>query len=108
MKSLKSLIAVVACSLIALPAFALSLDDAKAKGLVGERADGYVGVVSGGAEVQQLADQVNKLRKAEYQKIAAKNGQDVGTVEKLAAEKLIGRAGAGQFVMGAGGNWVKK
>lgn len=98
-------------ALIALagPAFAISLDDARAKGLVGERLDGYVGAVSGAdADVQALINEVNAGRKAEYTKIAAKNGQNLSVVEKLSAGKLIERAKPGEYFMNAGGSWQKK
>jgi uncharacterized protein YdbL (DUF1318 family) len=87
---------------------ALDLGEAKAKGLVGEQADGYVGVVSGGGEASALAGQVNAKRRAEYAEIAKKRGTSVEAVAALAGKKLVERTPGGQFVRGSDGAWVKK
>lgn len=110
MNVVKAFLAVIGCLLVALPAYAASLDSAKAQGLVGERLDGYIGAVaaSPSQDVRQLVDEINRARKAEYAKIAAKNGQPVSVVEKLAAKKLIERTGGGQYYMDGSGNWVRK
>ena len=89
-------------------AFALDLDGAKAQGLVGEQRNGYLGMVSGGAEVQTLVTSINAKRKEEYARIAAGNKQPVATVEKLAAAKAIQMTKPGNYVQDAGGAWVKK
>lgn len=104
------LLAAAAAVLIAFPALALDLDGARASGLVGERADGYVAAVSANAtpEVRALVQSVNQARKDEYQKVAAKNGQSVDVVEKLAASKIYERAGGGTLFQDASGNWSKK
>lgn len=109
MKRIFALLTVL-LSVLATPAFAISLDAAKAQGLVGERLDGYIGAVASApsGEVTGLVSSINTARKAEYAKIAARNGQPVSVVEKLAAAKLIERLGAGQFFMDKGGNWVRK
>ena len=68
---------IVGISLIAGgPAAAGPLGDAKQQGWVGEKPDGYVGVVKPGApgNVQTLVNQVNAGRSAEYQRIATANG----------------------------------
>jgi uncharacterized protein YdbL (DUF1318 family) len=92
----------------AVVAGALDLGEAKAKGLVGEQADGYLGVVSGGGEASALAEQVNAKRRAEYGEIAQKRGTSVDTVAKLAGAKLVERTPGGQYVRGSDGRWVKK
>lgn len=109
MKRLFALVTVL-LTVMAIPAFAASLDDAKAQGLVGERIDGYVGAVASNpsGEISSLVSSINAARKAEYAKIAAKNGQPVSVVEKLAAAKLIERLGAGQYYTDKGGNWIRK
>ena len=90
------------------PAGALDLAEAKAKGLVGEQADGYLGVVSGGGEASALAREVNAKRRAEYAEIAQKRGTTVEAVAALAGKKLVERTPGGQYVRGSGGGWVKK
>lgn len=101
------LIAVTALLLPQL-AFALSLDQAKSQGLVGERQDGYLGVVSGGAEVTELVKSINNQRRAEYDRIAGSNGTPRTAIEKLAAEKAYSNTPSGQYVQGSNGAWVKK
>jgi len=106
---MKKLFALTALfTLLASAAFAMSLDEGRAKGLVGERLDGYLGTVSSNADAQALADDINAKRKAAYKKVAAKNGQPISVVEKLAAKKLIEKVKSGQYYMDASGNWKKK
>jgi len=93
----------------ALPAASLSLGDAKAQGLVGEQADGYVGLVgSGPPDARKLADKVNAKRRAEYGEIAKKRGVKTEAVAAIAGKKLVQRAAKGQFVRGSDGRWAKK
>ena len=85
------------------------LDDAKAAGWVGERPDGYLGVVPGApASAQNLAQDINAKRRAKYQGVADAQGTSLAAVEAVAGEKLIGRASPGEMVMGASGQWVRK
>lgn len=88
-------------------AHALSLEEAKSKGVVGESADGYLGAVSSSAEVDALVKDVNEKRRAEYKRIAESNKLDPAAVEKLAGSKAIEKTPAGQFIK-AGGSWQKK
>jgi len=91
-----------------LPVFALSLDEAKAKGLVGEKTNGYLGVVaSGDADAKALSDDVNQKRRQAYQDIARREKMDLRTVETLAGKKAMGKTPPGNFVEGPGG-WVRK
>jgi hypothetical protein len=93
-----------------LPAAAQSLEQAKAAGQVGERIDGYVGVVDANApsNIRALVDQVNAQRQAKYAEIAAERGTSVQAVAQIAGEKLIERAGKGEWVLGANGQWRQK
>ena len=88
--------------------FALSLEDAKSQGLVGERANGYLGLVMpGDAEAQALIKDVNQKRRQAYEEIARREGTNLSAVEMLAGEKAIQKTKPGNFVEGPGG-WVKK
>jgi hypothetical protein len=92
---------------LAVPAFALDLDEARAKGLLGEQANGYVGIVGASTpELSSLAAEVNARRKAHYGEIAARNGTPVEAVAALAGKKLVEGAPSGQFVKTNGG-WTQ-
>jgi uncharacterized protein len=95
---------------VALPAAAQSLDQAKAAGQVGERIDGYVGVVDANApgNVRAMVDQINAERRARYAEIAAERGTSVQAVAQIAGQKLIERAPGGEYVLGADGRWRQK
>ena len=89
-------------------AWALSLDEAKAKGQVGEKASGYLGAVTGGnADVQALVSDINQRRRQAYEEIAKRNGTSLNSVETLAGEKAIQNTKPGNMVEGPGG-WMKK
>jgi uncharacterized protein YdbL (DUF1318 family) len=92
------------------PAQAGPLEDAKAAGQVGERIDGYLGVVgsSAPANVVQLVEQVNAERRAKYAEIAQKQGAPAEAVAQIAGKKLIERAAPGEYVMDATGQWQQK
>lgn len=86
----------------------LSLDDAKGRGYVGEQLDGYLGVVANASGVQTLVESINLQRRQLYRDVARKNGIPLSTVEKLAGQKAINRAGAGEYVQNTNGQWVRK
>jgi uncharacterized protein len=99
---------VALCVGISLPAWALSLEEAKAKGQVGEKANGYLGAVTGGnADVQSLVNDINQKRRQAYEDIAKRNGTSLNSVETLAGEKAIQNTKPGNMVEGPGG-WMKK
>jgi uncharacterized protein len=110
MKLMLRLGAVLLVLCTALPAAAQSLDEAKAEGQVGERIDGYVGVVDANApgEVRALVDEVNAERREKYAEIAAERGTSVQAVAQIAGQKLIARAQGGEYVLGADGQWRQK
>lgn len=97
-------------ALVAAPAaFADALNDAKAKGSVGERPDGYLGLVSANApaDAKALVSSINAKRKQHYAKIAASEGIDTAAVAARAGAKLRERAQPGHYVMGANGSWTQ-
>ncbi len=85
-----------------------ALDEAKAQGLVGEQADGYVGAVGDAGSVQALIDEINAKRRAKYAEIAAKRDAPTEAVAAIAGKKLIERTPAGQYVRTDNGGWVEK
>lgn len=96
--------------LLAPPALAQSLDEAKAQGLVGERIDGYVGVVPADPpeDIRQLVERINAERREKYAEVAAQRDIPVEAVAQIAGEKLIERTPPGQFVAGPDGTWRQK
>lgn len=91
-----------------LPVSALSLEEAKAKGLVGEKSSGYLGLVNpADRDARALVNEVNAKRRQAYEDIARRNGTDLSQVELLAGEKAIQHTKPGHFIEGPGG-WVKK
>lgn len=89
-------------------AYALDLQTAKAQGMVGEQADGYLGIVRSAPGVQALVNDINSRRRAHYEQIAKKNGTSVQVVEALAGKKAIDMTPRGQFVRDQSGNWIRK
>jgi uncharacterized protein YdbL (DUF1318 family) len=88
--------------------YALSLDEAKARGLVGEKLNGYVGAVNpADPEAQALTKDINEKRRQAYQDIARRNGTAITVVETLAGEKAIQNTQHGHYVEGPTG-WAKK
>ena len=99
---------VILCLAAVVPAFAMSVEEAKTKGLVGEKANGYLGVVNPSSqEAQSLTNEVNKKRRQAYEDIAARNRTQLDAVEALAGEKAIQNTKPGHFVEGPG-EWTRK
>ncbi len=93
-------------ALVAVPAQALNLQEAKKAGLVGEKPNGYLGVVKGGGDVQTLVKSVNDQRRKKYEQIAKKNNTSLKNVEALAGKKAIDKTPPGYYVFIGG--WKKK
>ncbi|AAZ26890.1 MULTISPECIES: YdbL family protein [Colwellia] len=99
---------VLIASSIAFSAWAVTLDQAKQQGLVGEMSNGYLGVVVASTEVSDLVDMVNKKRKDIYLNLARKNKITMQQVTKLAGEKSMAKTQPGHLIQNAEGQWVKK
>jgi len=93
--------------LICRPALALDLQTAKARGLVGETATGYLAPVKATPEIKKLVNTINAKRKQHYLQIAKRNKTALRAVEQLAGKKAIEKTPAGQFVK-INGSWRKK
>jgi len=92
-------------ALLAFPAFALDLQQARNSGMVGEKLDGYVAALQATPEVNTLVTEVNAKRKQEYARISAENGQPITIVAKLAAEQIINKLPAGARYQSPDGGW---
>lgn len=90
------------------PALAIDLRTAKARGLVGETATGYLAPIKPPSpEVAKLIQAINVKRKQRYQEIAKRNGTSLQAVELIAGQKAIEKTPPGQFVK-IKGKWRKK
>jgi uncharacterized protein len=82
-----------AAAVAAAPAMAQdALRDAYVGGLIGEQADGYVGIVPGAqvsADVRARVDQVNMGRRAEYTRRATAQGESVANMAAAATCQLF-------------------
>ena len=114
MKAYLKLTSLLLALLLALPAAAMTLNEAmsalpaaKSAGQLGEQPNGYLGVVSNGGDVAEIARQINAARKAEYQKVARDNGVALSDVELIAGQKAIDRTPRGQYIQ-VNGQWTKK
>lgn len=90
--------------------WAIDLQEAKSKGLLGEQPNGYLGLVKADAnkEAKGLMDEINSLRKKEYQAIAKRNNTELNIVESLAGKKAIDMTPSGQYIKLPSGDWTKK
>ncbi|EOB3108834.1 YdbL family protein [Yersinia enterocolitica] len=89
-------------------AFALTLEQAKQQGRVGETLSGYLAPVKKDAETLALVEQINIARAEKYQEVAQKNHISTEDVAKLAGQKLVNRAAAGEYVRGINGQWMQR
>ncbi|MEM5533833.1 YdbL family protein [Pseudoalteromonas arctica] len=102
-----NIITLVSAVCMSFSAWAISLDDAKNQGFVGEDSSGYLGLVVQNAEAKAVVDDINAKRKAQYLKLAKKNNLSLSQVEALAAAKTIEKTQSGHYVE-VNGSWVKK
>ncbi|MDX2428503.1 MAG: YdbL family protein [Xanthomonadales bacterium] len=86
------------------------LTQPKADGLIGEQANGYLGLVAQNApsSIKNLVADTNAKRKAGYQKIAAKQGTSLADVEKVGGNTAIEKTLPGNYIRDASGTWYKK
>lgn len=97
--------------LISTSAFALTLDEAKQQGLVGETFSGYIAAVeqtSSRQDVSGLVKEINTARIQKYTELAQTNRMKAEDVAKIAGQKLVARAPQGEYVLGINGRWLKK
>jgi uncharacterized protein YdbL (DUF1318 family) len=104
------LLAVLMGLFLAGAAMAASLDSAKADGWIGEKPDGYIGLVrdDAPADVKALVSDVNAKRKSYYQRIAQEQGAPLSEVEKVGGVTAIEKTAPGHYVMDTSGRWRKK
>lgn len=86
------------------------LTQPKADGLIGEQANGYIGLVTNNVppEIRRLVDDVNAKRKAGYQRIAAQQGVSLRDVERIGGKEAIEKTRRGNYIKDDSGAWRKK
>jgi hypothetical protein len=91
-------------------ALALTLDEAKSQGLVGEKVDGYVAAVIANpdADVRELVTVTNDGRRMVYAELAQRNGITIEAVGIVSAEKLHAKAASGTYIQSSTGQWQRK
>ena len=96
------------CLLVASPAQALTLDEARQQGRAGETLSGYLALRQQDAETAALVAQINQQRELRYREVAQRNQLSTAEVARIAGEKLVQRAAAGEYVQGINGRWIRK
>ncbi|ECZ1442598.1 DUF1318 domain-containing protein [Salmonella enterica] len=99
---------VLTLSLLTPSVWALTLDEARTQGPVGETLNGYLVALKNDAETQKLVLDINHARRASYQQLADSNHLPVDEVAKMAGQKLVERARPGEYVQGINGKWMRK
>ena len=109
--------AAVAAGLALAPAAAYAMDAkgyvdaAKAGGVVGEQADGFLGFVkpSNDPALKAAVDEINQGRADLYRQAAARNGVSVEAAGAAAFNQVVQlRLKPGEYYRPAGGGWVRK
>ena len=88
-----------------------AVDSAKAAGIVGEQADGFLGFVTGNADpaVRSAVAEINAGRAQLYREAAAKNGVTAEAAGASAFKQVVeSRLRPGEYYKPAGGGWTRK
>jgi uncharacterized protein YdbL (DUF1318 family) len=78
---------------------------ARAAGQVGEQPDGYLGVVSGGADIRALVSNINIQRKSAYTQKAQASGATVEQMAFTSGCNLIEQTKPGEKYRAPDGSW---
>lgn len=112
-----SITAAVFAALVMAPAAAIAMDSkavvdkAKAEGIVGEQADGFLGFVRPSSDnaLKAAVEDINQGRAALYRQAAAKNGVPVEAAGAAAYTSVVqAKLRPGDYYKPAGGGWVRK
>ncbi|KHD99290.1 amine metabolic protein ydbL [Pantoea stewartii] len=93
---------------MSLPAWALTLDEARQSGRVGETLSGYIAPRADDSDTLALVKRINDGRATQYQRLAEQNNLTTDEVARIAGQKLVNRAAAGEYVRGINGQWLRK
>lgn len=91
-------------------AWALSLEEAKANGWVGETPTGYLASTNSSASpaVTALVNDINSQRRTAYQQAAQKAGTTLDIIEARIGQRLYQQADKGAYLLGKDGQWYRK
>ena len=86
------------------------IDDAKSQGVVGEQADGYLGVrTNASADVLAAVEATNAGRRQVYTRSASEAGTTAAIAgSRMFETQLLGRISSGQWYKNAAGQWVQR
>ena len=79
----------------------------KTSGVIGEKANGLLGIVNAGADTS-VVDAENADRKAAYAEIARGSGASIVSVASRRALQIVEQAASGDWLQGADGAWYQK
>lgn len=107
-----TLLFLLAMLLLAAPAAAqesAAIVEARRAGLIGERYDGYLGVVSPNisAQLRSQVGAINIRRRALYSNLAARRGVSPQEVGITAACSLLRRIAVGEYYLSGQGGWQR-
>jgi uncharacterized protein YdbL (DUF1318 family) len=88
-----------------------TVDAAKAAGIVGEQADGFLGFVTAAADpaIKAAVAETNAGRAELYSQAGAKNGVTPAAAGAAAFESVVrGKLRPGDYYRPAGGGWTRK
>lgn len=100
--------ALILALMLAPSAWALTLDEARQQGRVGETLSGFIAARQQDDETLALVKRINEGRTQQYQRVAQQNNLTTNDVARIAGEKLVSRAGSGEYVRGINGQWLRK
>lgn len=86
------------------------IEAARIEGVIGERIDGYLGIVtSADAGLLRKVQDINNRRRAVYEQTALETGATVQQVARIAGERQIAlRVQPGEYYMNDDGAWIRK
>jgi uncharacterized protein YdbL (DUF1318 family) len=90
------------------PAWAQSLNDLRAQGVVGEGYDGLARVRTPAPGAQAAVDKINAERRAIYSERAKQQGVPPDQVGRVYAQQIFRNAPAGTWLLQENGQWTRK
>ncbi|EPJ44960.1 MAG: hypothetical protein OFPII_31040 [Osedax symbiont Rs1] len=90
--------------------FAISMEQAKSQGLIGETSHGYLAPVKANpsATITTLIKSINQQRRSAFAAKASKAGVSVNVMSKRVAQRLFEKAAKGSYLKNSAGQWYKK